>query len=297
MKKLILVMLMITASFSYAQSLQIYTGKRDFLPIEILMEDGSIKKGFAQDFTLPDPVTFSIQFIGKTSAKGAHLDRKEIKFKSSKTDPEIQLIPVTVIKSLIYTNEDTHETFQLDKRIVRKINNNLELESEGKVLMLPLIKKGDINLYGFRNIVCKANFGDSFATVYNGNENNCSLVAVMTYISKPDDTVAISPADYDSVTPFSIFNLKNIYKKYYKAYELIGKDCPEFLKKVDQARSEDYFSNKTFKENKKALEEEKKEALRGKKGVEITKLNLQFSTELYTKMYGKLIEDYQESCH
>lgn len=296
MKKLSLLMLLIFSAQSFlAQSLQFYTGKRDFIPIEILMEDGSTKKGFAQDFMLPDVATF--QIIGRTSSSSAHLDRKEVKFKSSKTDQEVQLISVTDIKSLVYTNEDTQEAFQLDKRIVKKVNNKLELEPEGKVLMLPLIRKGAINLYGFRNIVCIANYGDSFATAHDGREDNCRLIAVMTYVSKPGDTVAVSPADYDSVSPLSIFNLKTIYQKYYKAYEIVGGDCPEFLKKVDQARKDDYFSNKTFRENKKAIEDEKKEQLKGKKGTEASKINMRFSTELYTKMYGKLIEDYEQSCH
>ena len=53
---------------------------------------------------LPDVATF--QMIGKSSEKSAHLDRKEVKFKSSKDDKNIQLIQVSDIKSLIYTNED-----------------------------------------------------------------------------------------------------------------------------------------------------------------------------------------------
>uniref|UniRef100_UPI00301A3C07 hypothetical protein n=1 Tax=Chryseobacterium sp. VD8 TaxID=3081254 RepID=UPI00301A3C07 len=82
MKKLsLLLVFILSAQNFFAQSLQFYTGKRDFLPIEILMEVGSTKKGFAQDFMLPDVATFS--FMGK-GPKYANLDRKEVKFKSSK---------------------------------------------------------------------------------------------------------------------------------------------------------------------------------------------------------------------
>ena len=295
MKKLNALLLFIaTASTLCAQSLQFYTGKRDFLPIEILMEDGSTKKGFAQDFMLPDVATF--QMIGKSSEKSAHLDRKEVKFKSSKDDKNIQLIQVSDIKSLIYTNEDTQETFQLDKRIVKEINNDLEMESEGRVLMLPLMEKGPINLYGYRSMTCRANFGNSFSSGFDGNEDTCQLMYVMTYLSKPNETVAIAPVDYSSLSPLALFNMKTLYKKFYKAYEIVGADCPEFLKKVDEARKNEYFSNKTFKENKKESDTERKAVIKGKKGAEAAKINMHYKTELYTKMFRKFIDDYKQTC-
>lgn len=295
MKKLTALLLFIaTVPSLCAQSLQFYTGKRDFLPIEILMEDGSTKKGFAQDFTLPDVATF--QFIGGNSEKSAHLDRKEVKFKSSKDDTNVQLVPVSDIKSLIYTNEDTKETFQLDKRIVKEINNDLEMESKGRVLMLPLMEKGPINLYGYRSMTCRANFGNNVATGFDGNEDTCQLMYVMIYLSKPDETVAVAPVDFSSLSPLALFNMKTLYKKFYKAYEIAGADCPEFLKKVDEARKNDYFSNKTFKENKKESDIERKALVKGKKGAEAARINMHYKTELYTKMYKKLIDDYKQTC-
>lgn len=278
----------------FAQSLQFYTGKRDFIPIEILMEDESTKKGFAQDFMLPDVVTFSM--MGK-GPKYANLDRKEVKFKSSKSDTQVQLISVSDIKSLLYTNEETQEQFQLDKRLVKEINKDQELESEGKVLMLPLMEKGPINLYGYRSMLCKADFGDNFSAGSNGGEDNCQLTYVMVYLSKPDDTVAIAPVDYPSLSPLDLFNLKTLYKKFYTAYEIVGADCPEFLKKVDEARQQDYFSNKTFKEKKRATDDERKAALKGKKGAQASKINMKYRSAIYTDIYKKLIDDYKDSCH
>lgn len=295
MKKISLLLLFIASAQSYfAQSLQFYTGKRDFLPIEILMEDGTTKTGFAQDFMLPDVATFS--YIGKSSEKSANLHRKEVKFKSSKSDATVQLILVSDIKSLIYTNEDTQEKFQLDKRIVKEIDNNLEMESEGRVLMLPLMEKGKINLYGYRNMVCKADFGDNNSAGFNGDEDNCQLMYVMIYISKPNETVAIAPVDYSSLSPLDLFNMKKLYKKFYKAYEIIGADCPEFLKKVDEAQKNEYFSNKTFRENKKASDIERKALIKGKKGAEASRINMKYRSELYTNMYKKLLDDYGNSC-
>ncbi|MDQ0592794.1 hypothetical protein QFZ37_001163 [Chryseobacterium ginsenosidimutans] len=294
MKKLSLLLLFIFLAQSFfAQSLQFYTGKRDFIPIEILMEDGSTKKGFAQDFMLPDVATFT--FMGK-GQKYANLDRKEVKFKSLKSDTQVQLIPVSDIKSLVYTNEDTQETFQLDKRLVKEINNDLEVESEGKVLMLPLMEKGPINLYGYRSMMCKADFGNNSSTGFNGNEDHCQLTYVMIYLSKPNDTFAVAPVDYSSLSPLALFNMKTLYKKFYTAYEVVGADCPEFLKKVDEARQNEYFSNKTFKENKKATDAERKALLKGKKGAEAARINMKYRTELFTNMYKKLIDDYELSC-
>ncbi|MCF2217709.1 hypothetical protein H9Q08_00125 [Chryseobacterium sp. PS-8] len=295
MKKLsLLLVFILSAQNFFAQSLQFYTGKRDFIPIEILMEDGSTKKGFAQDFMLPDVATFS--FMGK-GPKYANLDRKEVKFKSSKSDTQVQLIPVSDIKSLLYTNEETQEQFQLDKRLVKEINKDQELESEGKVLMLPLMEKGLINLYGYRSMMCKADFGNNYSAASNGNENDCQLTYVMVYLSKPGDTVAIAPVDYPSLSPLDLFNLKTLYKKFYTAYEMVGADCPEFLKKVDEARQNDYFSNKTFKEKKRATDDERKAALKGKRGAEASKINMKYKSAIYTDIYKKLIDDYEDSCH
>lgn len=286
-------LIIFSAPYFFAQSLQFYTGKRDFIPIEILMEDGSTKKGFAQDFMLPDVATF--QMLGRGS-KNANLDRKEVKFKSSKSDTQVQLIPVSDVKSLIYTNEDTQENFQLDKRIVKEINNDLEMESEGKVLMLPLMQKGPINLYGYRSMMCRANFGNNYSSGFDGNEDSCQLTYVMIYLSKPDENFAVAPVDYSSLSPLALFNMKTLYKKFYKAYEIIGADCPEFLKKVDEARQNDYFSNKTFKEKRKASDIERKALIKGKKGAEAARINMKFRTALFTDMYQKLIDDYGQSC-
>ncbi|MCW3168619.1 hypothetical protein OMO38_08770 [Chryseobacterium sp. 09-1422] len=295
MKKLTVLLLLIASAQCYfAQSLQFYTGKRDFLPIEILMEDGTTKTGFAQDFMLPDVATFT--YLTKSSEKSANLSRKEVKFKSSKSDAAVQIIPVSDIKSLVYTNEDTQEKFQLDKRIVKEIDNNLELESEGRVLMLPLMEKGEINLYGYRSMFCKADFGDNFASGSNGNNDDCQLQHVMIYLSKPGDTFAVAPVDYNKLTPLDLFNMKSLYKKFYKAYEIVGADCPEFLAKVDEARKNEYFSNKTYKENKKATDAERKEEMKGKKGAAAAKINMRYKTELYTNMYKKLLKDYDSSC-
>lgn len=296
MKKLSLLLLLFASVQSYfAQSLQFYTGKRDFLPIEILMEDGTTKTGFAQDFMLPDVATFT--YLTKSSEKSANLRRKEVKFKSSKSDAAVQLIQVSDIKSLVYTNEDTQEKFQLDKRIVKEIDNNLELESEGRVLMLPLMEKGKINLYGYRSMFCRADFGDNFASGSNGNDDNCQLQHVMIYLSKPGDTFAIAPVDYNKITPLDLLNMKSLYKKFYKAYEIVGADCPEFLKQVDEARKNDYFSNKTYKETKRATDDERKAMMKGKRGAEASKINMKYKTEVYTTMYKKLLKDYDSSCN
>ena len=293
-KILFTILFVFLSQISSGQSLQFYTGKRDFLPIEIVMEDGSIKKGYAQDFMLPDVATFT--YLMKSSEKTANLNREEVRFKSSKTDSDIQEIPVSEIKTLIYTNEDTQEKFQMDKRLVREINSSLELESEGRVLMLPLLEKGKINLYGYRSMFCRADFGDNFSSGSNGNDDNCQLQHVMIYVSKPNDTFAVAPVDYNKVSPVDLLNMKNLYRKFYKAYEIVGADCPEFLNKVNEARENDYFSNKTFKENKKAMEAERKEQMKGKKGAEAARINMKYKTELYINMYKKLLKDYESSC-
>jgi len=117
----------------------------------------------------------------------------------------------------------------------------------------------------------------------------------MIYLSKTDDTFAVAPVDYNKLTPLDLLNMKSLYKKFYKAYEIIGADCPEFLAKVDEGRKNEYLSNKTFRENKKSRRS-RKEELKGKKGAAAAKINMKYKTDLYTNMYKKLLKDYDSSC-
>jgi hypothetical protein len=104
MKKLSLLLVFILSAQNFCTISAILYRKKRFPSHRNSNGRRQYEKGFAQDFMLPDVATFS--FMGK-GPKYANLDRKEVKFKSSKSDTQVQLIPVSDIKSLLYTNEET----------------------------------------------------------------------------------------------------------------------------------------------------------------------------------------------
>lgn len=267
----------------YSQS---SSGKKSsaYLPVEVMMEDGSVKKGYARDFTLTGTVTQS--FVRENSETGANLGGKTLKFKNNQNDTAAIKIPVAEIKSLVFGDDDSDYTYQLDKKVLKNINKDLSIEPEDRVLMLPLLRKGPINLYGFKNVVC-----------LNGNTNNCKIIGVSTYISKEGEDLALSPMDSDEVGFSTIFNMKNLHEKFYKAYEVIGKDCPTFLKKVDEARKNNFFGTKSYNENKRAVKKQKDFVLKGLQGEERAYKEMEFEEDIHFYLYTKLIKDYENSCN
>ncbi len=93
------------------------------------------------------------------------------------------------------------------------------------------------------------------------------LTYVMIYLSKPNDTFVVAPVDYSNLSQLSVLNMKTLYLEYYKAYEGVGSDCPEFMKKVDKVRTYGFFSYKTVNENKHAIGAQRKALLKRLKKV------------------------------
>lgn len=48
---------------------------------------------------------------------------------------------------------------------------------------------------------------------------------------------------------------------------------------------------------KRATDDERKAALKGKRGAEASKINMKYKSAIYTDIYKKLIDDYEDSCH
>lgn len=292
MKKVTSLILVFYAVLGFSQ-MQFYTGSRDFLPVEILMEDGSVKKGFAQEFMLPDVAKFQTG-LG-SGEKNANLTRKEVKFKSSQNQDSPELVHVSDLKSIVYFADEPEKTFQYDKKILKELNNDINLESDGKVLMLPLIRKGAINLYGFNTEMCQGTAGGNGGVISNGKETRCTLIGVSTYISRPNQDFAISPLDLNSIGT-AIFNRKVFPLKFYKAYEIIGGDCPEFKKKIDEAKSKEFFSLKAYNKNRNDFNKQRYALQKTKNAQERAKLEEEMNNDVHLQLFTQLIKDYENSC-
>ena len=74
---------------------------------------------------------------------------------------------------------------------------------------------------------------------------------------------------------------------------------PNGNKKLTSADFKNYklpIPSKGIKEKKRATDDERKTALKGKRGAEASKINMKYRSEMFTDIFKKLINDYKESC-
>ncbi|QRM90745.1 hypothetical protein FG167_16365 [Lacinutrix sp. WUR7] len=118
--------------------------------------------------------------------------------------------------------------------------------------MVPLIREGEINLYGLRAYNCASG-------------SRCEMTYVIAYIKNKNHDFAYIPIDYNRI---NIFNLGKMDNKFLKSFEEAGSDCPAFLTYLNDKRKsfESKSFRKSFKEKYKQFKKEKKAKLKLIKG-------------------------------
>lgn len=193
---------------SKAQEVVFYFAKKEFIPTEITLSDGTIKKGYIKDFTLPRTVEFrGFLYDYKKIESKLLMDRKIFKFKSA-PDATVENIDFSNISSLILKGEDT---IRYDKLKLKTVNSDLEVVDLNMEIMAPLAVEGKINIYALKVYECSG---------------GCQLSSVLVYLKKPEDEYAMIPIDMNTIT---LFNYKKTGDKFARAIEEVGADCPEFL--------------------------------------------------------------------
>lgn len=251
--------------------------KKEYIPCDIELTNGNTLTGYIKDFDEPNAVEFSgFEFSVESRTD---LDRKSYVFRQD-LKGEKQDIMLADIQSIVLKDEDT---ITYEKVKLKTVNSNLEEVDLNREIMIPLIREGDINLYGIKVYNCASGAG-------------CEMAYVLAYIRNENHEHAYIPIDFNRI---NLFNLGKIEDKFIRSFELAGSDCPAFLEYLEEQKKlfEDKSFQKTHKENYKNFRKDVKQKLKAIKG---RKNKQKEEDKLYAayflKMYTDVIDQYSIRC-
>jgi hypothetical protein len=281
MNKLILVLAILSSQFTIGQEIYISKEKKEYIPADILMENGDTITGFIKDFTKSK--TIEIRGPGydfKSLEKQLNLNNTNFNFKRQEDGPEEKLESKD-IKKIIFDEETTI----FEKLKLKTVNSKLEIIDIKYEVMIPLLEEGKINIYGTKVYECST------------KPDVCNLSWILIYVKKPTDEFAYIPIDINKIT---LFNFWKTDDKLFRIWEEIGKDCPDFLEYLANYKIK--YDTKEFK--KELANEYKiylKETADKLKNIadydERKAMDEQLFTEHYMKSYYTFINEYSSRCN
>ncbi|MCX7549308.1 hypothetical protein [Xanthomarina sp. F2636L] len=280
-KKLSLLIIILFTTLVKAQDIVFTNYTKDYIPSEIVMNNGTILNGYIKDFTLPKSFEFRTPAYDFSSIESKlNLDKQTFKFKRN-LDEDFEKLGLENIHSIVIMDSDT---VTYEKLKLKTINTKNEVVDLDKKVMMPLIREAEINLYGLRAYNCL-------------NDNNCEMMYVIVYIKNINQEFAYIPIDFNRI---NIFNLGKIDDKFIKSFKEAGSDCPAFLTYLDE--QEKSFGNKdkrkANKEKYKNFKKKKKEKLKLIKGSKNKqKEEDKLDTEFFLEMYIEIIDEYSLRCN
>ncbi|WP_294232208.1 hypothetical protein [uncultured Chryseobacterium sp.] len=286
MKKLSVLFCFIFSVFAFSQS-NIYFGKKKLVSAEIILENGTAKKGFLQDFQSQRFYNSDLQSFGGIE-KLLKYETKQFKFKEE-AGSAVQLINIDDVKRIIVLNTDGSERLIYDKMKLRTINSKNEVVDLDKTVILPLEQEGKLNLYG----ITVAVYGNSGMS---GSPTKYLATLFIPYLKSSNSEYAYLPFD---INRMNIFNLGKLEAKFKKALEESTKDCPEFQSDINETMK--LFEKRLTKDQKQMYydKEEKKKQIRKntKDKAEEDFLQMKIDAEYGMEPYLKLVEDYNKKCN
>ncbi|WP_294226813.1 hypothetical protein [uncultured Chryseobacterium sp.] len=286
MKKLSVLFCFIFSVFAFSQS-DIYFGKKKLVSAEIILENGTAKKGFLQDFQSQRFYNSDLQSFGGIE-KLLKYETKQFKFKEE-AGSAVQLINIDDVKRIIVLNTDGSERLIYDKMKLRTINSKNEVVDLDKTVILPLEQEGKLNLYG----ITVAVYGNSGMS---GSPTKYLATLFIPYLKSSNSEYAYLPFD---INRMNIFNLGKLEAKFKKALEESTKDCPEFQSDINETMK--LFEKRLTKDQKQMYydKEEKKKQIRKntKDKAEEDFLQMKIDAEYGMEPYLKLVEDYNKKCN
>ncbi len=286
MKKFTLLFCFVFSVFAFSQS-DIYFGKKKLVNAEIILENGTSKKGFLQDFQSQRFYNSDLQSFGGIE-KLLKYETKQFKFKEE-AGSAVQIINIDDVKRIIVLNTDGSEKLIYDKMKLRTINSKNEVVDLDKTVILPLEQEGKLNLYG----ITVAVYGNSGMS---GSPTKYLATLFIPYLKSANSEYAYLPFD---INRMNIFNLGKLEAKFKKALEESTKDCSEFQSDIDETMK--LFEKRLTKDQKQMYydKEEKKKQIRKNtkdKGEEDF-LQMKIDAEYGMAPYLKLVDDYNKKCN
>jgi len=280
MKKNLIAILCFTMAFAVsAQELLFYPQKKEFIPAEIKLTDGSVLYGYIQDFSLPRTFEFRTMVYDFSAIESKlKMDRKDFKYKAT-MDGEARPMNLDDISYLLVKGD---ETVAYEKVKLKTVNAQKEVVDLEREVMVPILKEGNINLYGVGVSSCQA--------------KDCQLIYIIVYVKHKDQEHAFIPIDYNRI---NFFNTGSLDDKFFESFAQVGKDCPEFLDYLETSKKQfdDKTYRKTLKDEYKAFQKIKKERLKEIKGAKNKRIaENEMDTEIFLSIYTKIINEYDSRC-
>ena len=185
----------------------------NFEKAKILFTDGHTEEGFIKSFIESKIIDFDI--IASLEHE-LNLDDKTIKFKTTQ-EGEVRTIGSDQIDEVTLIYDDG--TFTTFKHILLKgIDREGNVQKEGKMVFLPYVKKGAINIFGIKYVEAG---GTVSGPMYSRD--------MRFYYQNAKENYAINYWDFGLVSLFSI------KKRTINPFKDLFKDCPALMAKLEQA--------------------------------------------------------------
>lgn len=251
-----------------AQDIVFYKGKKDYVPAQVIFTNGKTLNGYIKDFTLPKSVEVSgILYSFKSFERKLQLDRTKFSFKTQ-VDGESSPLHADSIQKIIL-NED--QPIEYEKLKLKTVNSKNQLVDTKLEVFLPLIERGEIDLYGLKVV----------------NESG-RLVTWLAYIKKPQDNFAVIPIDMSN---FNIMNAWGMEERLITGFMEITKDCPAYQASLQEMLKKSKQGGKEYRKQQQQKTEEFLATCNCGENIE------QLFTSFYFTMYKEMIKDYSNSCN
>lgn len=287
--KYICVLLTFIFSYTYGQDLIINYGKKPFYEAEVVLENGEVKKGFIQDFTMPNTFkvnTFNFSefdFLGnKLINDRLGANKNVFKFKSTK-EGEIEKIEGNDVSEITIIDKETFNYKTFKKLDIKRVSRKMEIVDGKDDLFLPLIRMGYYNIYGI--------------PIIHQQGKHKYFSGVFVIFENPRTNFSINPID---LSLRDIINLNKFYEKYEVGMLELLKDCPEaseelkkqlkLLKNKKTRKKEGSKSIKMFKEFNKSLKQKLKSIPKKERDQVECDMWIDFYINLYTEGFKKMDE-------
>ena len=240
-----------------------------FVKASILFNDGHIENGLVDSFLENKFIDFR---LFKTMEQELNLDDKKIKFKIDENS-EAKSISINDVDemTLTYKNDYIEQYKVLN---MKTISPNGEIVDKHTKLWFRLVKKGKINIYGYR-----------YMAIDNTPISRSASIEYEIYYQNENDDYVVNP--YENLDFFNFGGVKRITLTFLRN---LFKDCPEFVAKMD-AQFEETPSNDAMKEYRSKRKEKEQKFAHLKKTNSILHY---YETTSFG--FADKIEEYESEC-
>lgn len=253
----------------------LFTFGADYREAEVTFTDGHKEKGLIYGFIenkfieIGNPMSFGFD----TLESRMNLLDNSFDFKINEGDKPRKLTQNEINDVEIIKRDGKNLHYRLMD--LKTVNVKGEIVDLKKRAWLPVYSEDKVNLFAY--------------SVYSEGR----YMMTVAYLNHSKDNFAINPIDLNRL---NLFNIGKIDDKFINALKEVFKDCPEYVKKLEQNFNEKKmgYSAESYDELKKQLKEVKKDKNLTKQ--QKRDLEDELQQKYYLDPYSNLIEEYNETC-